>query len=71
MTRRLPAHRVTTAHMGAAYPFQADRGLGSRGVLMGRDVHSAGSFSADAWEWYAAGVISNPGTIVLGAMPLL
>ena len=66
LTPRLPAHRVTTAHMGAAYPFQADRGLGSRGVLMGRDVHSGGAFYADGWEWYAAGVITNPGIIVLG-----
>ena len=41
MTPRLPAHRVTTAHMGAAYPFQAERGLGSRGVYMGRDMKTA------------------------------
>src|SRR5262249_55666078 len=49
---RLPAHRVTTAHMGAAYPFQAERGLSSRGVFIGRDVHSGGAFMADGWEWY-------------------
>jgi len=66
MTPRLPAHRVTTAHLGAAYPFQADRGLTSRGVLIGRDLHSGGNFYADGWEWYAAGVVTNPGMIVLG-----
>ena len=66
LTPRLPAHRVTTAHLGAAYPFQADRGLTSRGVFMGHDVHSGGSFFADAWEWYAAGIVTNPGVIVLG-----
>jgi hypothetical protein len=66
MTPRLPAHRITTAHLGAAYPFQADRGLTSRGVLIGRDLHSGGNFYADGWEWYAAGVVTNPGMIVLG-----
>ena len=66
MAPRLPAHRVTTAHMGAAYPFQAERGLSSRGVFIGRDVHSGGAFIADGWEWYAAGVVTNPGMLVLG-----
>jgi hypothetical protein len=66
VTPRLPAHRVTTAHMGAAYTFQVDRGLGSRGVVMGRDPHSGGAFVVDGWEWYAAGVVTNPGMLVLG-----
>src|SRR5207248_448144 len=66
MTPRLPAHRVTTAHMGAAYPFQAERGLGSRGVFMGRDVHGGGGFSVDPWEWYAQGFISNPNLVLFG-----
>ena len=66
MRPRLPAHRVTTAHMGAAYPFQAERGLSSRGMFIGRDVHSGGAFVAEGWEWYAAGVINNPGALVLG-----
>jgi len=52
MTPRLPAHRVTTAHMGAAYPFQAERGLSSRGVFIGRDVHSGCGFSYDPWALY-------------------
>jgi type IV secretory pathway VirB4 component len=52
MAPRLPAHRVTTAHMGAAYPFQAERGLSSRGVFIGRDVHSGGGFSYDPWALY-------------------
>src|SRR5207248_8527228 len=66
MTPRLPAHRVTTAHLGAAYPFQADRGLGSRGVVMGHDVHSGGAFAVDPWEWYAAGIITNPNLTMCG-----
>jgi hypothetical protein len=52
LTPRLPAHRVTTAHMGAAYPFQADRGLGSRGVVIGQDAISGGAFSYDPWALY-------------------
>ncbi len=35
-------------------------------MLIGRDVHSGGSFVADGWEWYAAGVVRNPGVLVLG-----
>src|SRR5262245_9827199 len=38
--------------MGAAYPFQADRGLGSRGVFIGQDAISGGAFSYDPWELY-------------------
>ena len=66
LTPRLPVHRVTTAHMGAAYPFQADRGLGSRGVVMGRNVHSGCMFAVDPWEWYADGIITNSNLTVCG-----
>ena len=36
-SRQIP-HRVTTRHLGAAYPFVAESGLGCRGVLLGRDL---------------------------------
>src|SRR4051812_31705063 len=36
-------HRVSSAHLQAAYPFVAEGGLGSRGVYVGRDLHG-GSF---------------------------
>ena len=52
MTPRLPAHRVTTAHLSAAYPFQADRGLTSRGVFIGHDVLAGRGFSYDPWALY-------------------
>lgn len=52
--------------MGAAYPFQAERGLGSRGVYMGRDMHGGGGFFVDGWEWYAAGAVTDPSAIVVG-----
>jgi type IV secretory pathway VirB4 component len=67
MMPRLPAHRVTTAHMGAAYPFQAERGLSSRGVFIGRDVHSGGGFSYDPWELYPE-VITGHNLAIFGIL---
>ena len=62
---RLPAHHVTTRHLGAAYPLVAESGLGHRGVLVGRDL-LGGSFVHDPFELYAQGVVSNPNMIVFG-----
>lgn len=61
----LPAHQVTTRHLGAAYPFLTEAGLGHRGVLVGHDL-LGGSFVHDPFELYAAGVVSNPNLIVFG-----
>lgn len=60
---RVPAHQVTTRHLGAAYPLLTEAGLGHRGVLVGRDM-LGGSFVHDPFELYAAGVLSNPNMIV-------
>lgn len=60
-----PAHRATTAHLGAAYPFVAEGGLGARGVLIGRDI-LGGSFTYDPFELYGAGVLTNPNMVVFG-----
>ncbi len=60
-----PAHRATTAHLQAVYPFVAEGGLGERGVYIGRDLFG-GDFIYDAWELYAAGVLTNPNMVVLG-----
>ena len=38
----------------AAYPFVAERGLGGRGVYIGRDLYG-GSFCYDPWELYGEG----------------
>ncbi len=59
------AHRVTTRHLGAAYPFISSGGLGADGVLVGRDVFG-GPFVYDPWELYARGLISNPNMLVIG-----
>jgi hypothetical protein len=62
---RVPAHQVTTRHLGAAYPLLTEAGLGHRGVLVGRDI-LGGSFVHDPFELYAAGIVSNPNMIVFG-----
>ena len=38
MSRGQPGHRLTTAHIQAAYPFVAEGGLGGRGVYIGSDL---------------------------------
>jgi hypothetical protein len=60
-----PAHRVTTAHLQAAYPFVAGGGLGGRGTYIGRDL-LGGAFCYDPWELYRAGVLTSPNMLVLG-----
>lgn len=60
-------HQASTAHVQAAYPAQAEAGLGSRGVYIGADAHG-GSFSYDPWVLYAARILSNANTIVLGML---
>ena len=62
-----PAHRLTTAHLQAAYPFVAEGGLGGRGAYIGRDLFG-GSFTYDAFEFYEAGIISSPNMLVAGQL---
>jgi hypothetical protein len=62
---RVPAHQVTTRNLGAAYPFIAEAGLGTRGVVIGDDL-LGGSFVFDPFELYAQGVVSNPNMVVFG-----
>jgi hypothetical protein len=49
----------------AAYPFVAQASLGSRGVLVGRNVYG-GVFALDPWELYVAGLLHDPNMLVLG-----
>lgn len=60
-----PAHRATTAHLQALYPFVAEGGLGGGGPLIGRDL-LGGAFCYDPWDLYRRGVLTNPNLIVLG-----
>ncbi|MHB1536467.1 MAG: VirB4 family type IV secretion system protein [Acidimicrobiales bacterium] len=63
--RTPPAHRATTAHLQALYPFVADDAFGDRGTLIGRDLFG-GSFCFDPWELYRRGVLTNPNLVVIG-----
>ena len=61
------SHRLTTAHLQAAYPFVAEGGLGGRGPYIGRDLFG-GSFTYDAFELYDQGVLTSPNMVVAGQL---
>jgi type IV secretory pathway VirB4 component len=62
-----PAHRATTRHAQAVYPFTATGGLGSRGAFIGRDS-SGGAFCYDPWVLYGDRLLDDPNAIVLGKL---
>ncbi len=62
-----PAHRCTTRHAQAIYPFISAGGLGGRGVFIGRDS-SGGAFCYDPWVLYGDGTLDDPNAIVLGKL---
>jgi hypothetical protein len=62
----LPAHQDTSATLAGAYPFLAEGGIGSNGVLVGQDLYSGGSFVYDPWELYRQGLITAPNLVVAG-----
>ncbi len=64
---RVAAHRSTTAHLASLYPFQAETGLGSRGVYLGTNLLTGGGgFAFDPFEAYRAGLVTNPNLLVAG-----
>ena len=62
-----PAHRCTTRHAQAVYPFIAAGGLGGRGAFIGRDA-SGEAFCYDPWILYGDGLLDDPNAIVLGKL---
>src|SRR5580692_1636280 len=60
-----PGHQTTTRNLGAAYPFATEPGLGTDGVLIGRDL-IGGAFRYDPFQLYRAGLLTNPNMVVLG-----
>lgn len=58
------AHRVTTAHFQAVYPFISEGGLGGRGCYIGQDLFG-GAFCYDPWELYGRH-LSGPNMLVIG-----
>ncbi|CEI28268.1 Putative uncharacterized protein [Propionibacterium freudenreichii] len=63
---RLPKHQDTSATLAGQYPFLAEAGLGSRGVFVGQDLYSGGSFVYDPWVLYQQGVITAPNVVLAG-----
>ena len=63
---RVPAHRATSEVLAVAYPFLAEQGLGSEGVLIGQDAWSGTAFCFDPWELYRRGVLTNPNMFLAG-----
>lgn len=59
------SHRVSTAHLQAAYPFVTEGGLGGRGVYIGREI-LGGTFCYDPWVLYEQGLLTNPNLLVAG-----
>jgi type IV secretory pathway VirB4 component len=67
MSAERPAHRVTTRHAQAIYPFTATGGLGGSGAFIGRDASGA-AFCFDPWVLYDRGLLDDPNVIVLGKL---
>jgi hypothetical protein len=63
---RLARHQDTSAVLAGQYPFLAEGGLGARGVFVGADMYSGGSFVYDPWQLYKDGAITAPKVIVAG-----
>ena len=64
---RLTRHRGTTAQVASAYPFQADAGLGDRGVYLGTNLLAGGAgFAFCPFEAYGDGLVTNPNILVAG-----
>lgn len=64
------AHRATSAHLQAAYPFMGETGLGARGVYIGRDIYSGAAFCFDPFVLYEEGLITNPSALIAGQVGL-
>jgi hypothetical protein len=63
---RLPEHRATSEILAGAYPFLAEEGLGTAGILVGQDAWSGTAFCYDPWELYRQGALTNPNITLAG-----
>jgi hypothetical protein len=62
-----PAHRTSTRHLAAAYPFVAAPGLGSEGSYIGGDTYGGGAYVFDQWVQYQK-TISSPNMAFIGSI---
>lgn len=64
---RVPTIPITTRHSPSLYPWQCATPLPVPGTLIGLDrLGDAAPFCFDAWELYAAGIVTSPNMLVLG-----
>lgn len=63
---RLPLQRMTTAQCASLYPFQAEVGLGPRGVLVGTTWPAGAPYYYDPFALYEDGALDNPNLMVFG-----
>ncbi|WP_208647994.1 ATP/GTP-binding protein [Streptomyces tirandamycinicus] len=62
-----PEWRGTTVQVCGLWPFGAGSGTPTKGVPLGRDLHSGATVCCDPISWFQrAGLISNPSAFVLG-----
>jgi hypothetical protein len=65
---KVDPHRATSEVVAGAYPFLAESGLGSEGVLIGQDAWSGAGFVYDPWVLYRLGVLTNPNCLLAGVV---
>ncbi len=65
---KVPPHKATSDVVAGAYPFLAEGGLGSDGVLIGQDAWSGAGFVYDPWVLYGTGVLTNPNCLLAGVV---
>lgn len=63
---RLPPHRASTADLQAIYPWMADGGVGPIGQIVGHNLLGNSVFAYDPWDWYDAGLMTNPNGLIMG-----
>jgi type IV secretory pathway VirB4 component len=67
---RSPKHRTNTGLLALAYPFLADPGLGTQGIMMGRNLLGGSAFVYDPFVLYKLGILSDPNIIIAGKVGL-
>ena len=65
---RAPSTQVTADVAAYAYPFLAEAGLGSKGILVGSDAWSGAAFVFDPWVLYERNVLTNANMLVAGVI---
>ena len=65
---KVAPHRATSEVLSVAYPFLAEAGLGSEGVLIGADLWSGAAFCFDPWNLYQRGLVTNANCLLAGVI---